>query len=126
MDGQTTGVKKEQKFGSSGTLAQEVESGFIMNRILSTPRANKNTPQQREDFSQNLASVIDGLLGTPTSRDWKDTGNMENVPTKGLLGRQIGQGTGMRLQPNFVEYMMGFPQNWTNLEIRTDQSDSKR
>lgn len=29
------------------------------------------------------------LLGTPTSRDWRDTGNMENVPVNGLLGRQI-------------------------------------
>ena len=30
-----------------------------------------------------------GLLGTPTGRDHKDTGNMENVPESGLLGRQI-------------------------------------
>jgi hypothetical protein len=29
------------------------------------------------------------LLGTPTARDWKDTGDMTNVPTNGLLGRQV-------------------------------------
>jgi hypothetical protein len=30
-----------------------------------------------------------GLWGTPTSRDHKDTGNMENVPVNGLLGHQV-------------------------------------
>lgn len=30
-------------------------------------------------------------LGTPTSRDWKDTGDMTNVPTNGLLGRQVAK-----------------------------------
>lgn len=27
------------------------------------------------------------MWGTPTTRDWKDTGNLENVPEDGLLGR---------------------------------------
>jgi hypothetical protein len=84
-----------------------------------------------------------GLLGTPTKRDFKDTGNMENVSENGLLGRQIamlptpnqrdwkgecnqdsvptiingrvGMRTGMKLQPAFVEWMMGFPIGWTDL-----------
>jgi hypothetical protein len=30
-----------------------------------------------------------GLWGTPTARDWKDTGDMTNVPENGLLGRQV-------------------------------------
>ena len=34
------------------------------------------------------AGIASGLWGTPTSRDHKDTGNMENVPVNGLLGRQ--------------------------------------
>ena len=29
--------------------------------------------------------------GTPTARDWKDTGDMTNVPVNGLLGRQVLQ-----------------------------------
>ena len=32
-----------------------------------------------------------GHWGTPTARDWKDTGDMTNVPTNGLLGRQVLQ-----------------------------------
>lgn len=34
-----------------------------------------------------------GLLPTPTTRDWKDTGDMTNVPTNSLLGRVIGKMT---------------------------------
>jgi hypothetical protein len=29
------------------------------------------------------------MWGTPTARDWKDTGDMTNVPENGLLGRQV-------------------------------------
>lgn len=35
-----------------------------------------------------LPSAV-ALLGTPTSRDWKDGGPQENVPVNGLLGRQV-------------------------------------
>jgi hypothetical protein len=119
------------------------------------------------------------LLGTPTARDWKDTGDMTNVPTNGLLGRQVrelkllptpnawdgqrgpdyararkGEGreqsggddltttafklsngastsppstagstsTGLRLNPSFVEWMMGAPacgecgRGWTDID----------
>jgi hypothetical protein len=92
--------------------------------------------------------------GTPTSRDWKDTGDMTNVPVNGLLDRQVkqwgtpraadgmqhslrepknikngnararledqvalseGQGGGS-LNPTWVEWLMGFPTGWTDLE----------
>ncbi len=29
------------------------------------------------------------LLGTPTTRDWKDGGYQANVPVNGLLGRMV-------------------------------------
>jgi DNA (cytosine-5)-methyltransferase 1 len=85
------------------------------------------------------------MWGTPTSRDWKDTGDMTNVPTNGLLGRQVleremwptptksdGEGgpgnsgrdgglnlrtaAGGSLNPTWVEWLMGFPLGWTDLE----------
>lgn len=51
------------------------------------------TPQGRLLFrlvpsTPRTAGIGSGLWGTPTSRDHKDTGNMENVPVNGLLGRQ--------------------------------------
>jgi hypothetical protein len=72
---------------------------------------------------------------TPTSRDWKDGADpSENAPTNGLLGRQAPrwaslpdpqmptdgddgstQAAPLRLCPEFVEALMGFPTGWTRL-----------
>jgi hypothetical protein len=41
----------------------------------------------------------------------KETGRLAQVG----LPQQIGAGTGLKLQPAFVEYLMGFPQDWTRL-----------
>jgi hypothetical protein len=82
-----------------------------------------------------------GLLPTPNSRDWKDTGpsqgnrkspNLGTVahwatPTKsdgtggpGNSGRQGGENlrtqVGGSLNPTWVEWLMGFPLGWTDLE----------
>ena len=61
-----------------------------------------------------LSGVIN-LLPTCTGRDYKDTGNLENVPMKSLLPRVLGKRHGLKLQPAFAEWMMGFPLNWTDL-----------
>ena len=56
--------------------------------------------------------------GTPTSRDHKDTGTMENVPENALLGRQVlneSQTTGS-LNPEWVEWLQMFPRGWTDCE----------
>lgn len=37
--------------------------------------------------------------------------NLETVIGRSLLGTQ----TGMKLQPNFVEWVMGYPKDWTEL-----------
>jgi hypothetical protein len=46
------------------------------------------------------------MWGTPNSRDWKGTG------FDGQLGTQIGG----QLNPTWVEWLMGFPLGWTDLE----------
>ena len=61
--------------------------------------------------------TIAGLYATCTSRDHKDTGNMENVPVNALLGRELGKNHGLKLQPAFAEWMMGFPEGWTALSV---------
>lgn len=59
---------------------------------------------------------------TPTTRDWKDGACADaDVPTNGLLGRQVlrtetvgNAGAGQAvLNPFFVEALMGFPIGWT-------------
>ena len=69
-----------------------------------------------------IASVI---WATPTARDWKDGADpSDKTPTNALLGRQAPRVTGaaspntsgLRLNPNFVEWLMGFPEGWTVCE----------
>lgn len=83
-----------------------------------------------------------GLWGTPTTRDYKDTGNMENVPVNGLLGRQVlmptprvegfdagahrgkadslhavvKQESNLKLNSAWVGRMMGYPDSWLILD----------
>jgi hypothetical protein len=47
-------------------------------------------------------------LPTPVARDWKGTGRADQLPT--VL---TPPGSGMQLNPSFVEEMMGFPVGWT-------------
>jgi hypothetical protein len=59
--------------------------------------------------------------GTPTARDWKDTGDMTNVPENGLLGRQVGGS----LNPTWVEWLMGYPSGWTDCAPSATPSSPK-
>jgi len=36
----------------------------------------------------------------------------------GIVAQECGKGAGLKLQPNFVEWMQGYPQNWTDLNCR--------
>lgn len=77
---------------------------------------------------------------TPTSRDWKDTGCLDNVPVNCLLGRQVAKSelgcslpnqaierhgqesllntpnSPLRLNARFVEWLMGMPMGWVKLD----------
>jgi hypothetical protein len=56
---------------------------------------------------------------TPTSRDWKDGSAQAcaNVPSNSLLGREVHtEGLTGSLNPTWVEWLMGFPTGFTDLE----------
>ena len=96
-----------------------------------TEAPNKNSG--RKNGPKSLVEAATAGWGTPTSRDWKDGSSVQNVPENRLLVREavnsllIGSQTGAeslpsgtrRLNPTFVEWLMGIPWNWT----RTDASD---
>jgi hypothetical protein len=42
-----------------------------------------------------------------------------------MLNQVVGQRPGLKLQPNFVEWMMGFPLNWTDLSCQKQDTESK-
>ncbi len=77
-----------------------------------------------------MASV---LWATPSRRDWKDTPGMattavnpdgttrtrldqlgRQAPRSGIGGPQSGQTSRLRLNPLFVEWLMGLPVGWTD------------
>lgn len=153
-DAHTENMKSKGVSGSSGTLAQEMKSGYAMenrgmlptpqaidasgkgrkgrlkkdsNRdpnkpgsyradlkdhiaLLPTPTAGRAdqemSPSQHKRKSKNLAQTLQ-MLPTPNARDWKGaSGNQEDVP------KIVGTKTGLKLQPAFALWMMGFPTDW--------------
>ena len=77
---------------------------------FATPSTSKRTREKSTHLPTQIA-----MLPTPTGRDYKDVGNLNNIPENALLGRKIGKSLGLKLQPAFVEWMMGFPLGWTDL-----------
>jgi hypothetical protein len=140
--------KKEQVFGNSGTLAQEVATGFIYKRgIIPTPIAGDWKGQLRSDGTANMLSgkATLGLLPTPNSYDWntatkpetylaRSQRHKENNVNLQMTLRQMTMfvpnkvdhpklGTGSQLNPHFVAEMMGFPLNWTDLPFLSGEKN---
>lgn len=104
---------------------------------LPTPRVNgtegykTRAKRKGHDWAMSyLETAIDHLnhLPTPTQRDYKGARTPEamaqtgrNPMTNDLESALIGTDHGWKLQPRFVEWMMGYPDNWTEIE----STDSK-
>ena len=93
-------------------LIKEIGSGSL----LPTPTAKGNM------MAPSMAKwpAHRNLWPTPTTRDWKygDAQACRNVPVNGLLGRAVHSGDETRvgsLNPTWVEWLMGFPLEWTAL-----------
>jgi len=87
--------------------------------MLRTPQAgdgDHSGPNARDSSGRpHLTSQI-AMLPTPNQRDWKGECNQQSVPTK-IVGR-VGSKTGLKLQPAFVEWMMGYPPGFTHVESK--------
>jgi hypothetical protein len=145
-DGYTENMsKKEQKFGNSGTLAQEVQTGFIYQRgMLPTPtavqrehpervaalkEAGAKTMMSRVNGKERPNSILDalmfqGLLPTPMSQDGQNsTAPASQAGRDTLPGMVAATGTTSQLNPRFVLEMMGFPPNWTELPFQNGETN---
>jgi hypothetical protein len=120
MDGYSENLsKKEQKFGNSGTLAQEVASGFIYKRgLLPTPTTQEiETPceltetgrrkcHNGDSHSLNIGRVASmGLLPTPNSYDW----NTAAKPETYLARSQRHKDKNVNLQMSLRQMTMFIP-----------------
>lgn len=79
-----------------------------------TPRACSG----KRSSGSNRTELVEAWA-TPTTRDWKDGTATADVDTNSLLGRQAprsmpnGNASPLTLNPLFVEWLMGWPINWT-------------
>jgi hypothetical protein len=114
-DAYTEGLsKKEQKFGNSGTLAQEVQTGFIYQRgLLPTPTAC-DIEGGVSDPSQ-ISQINGRWIATR-----KKTGTVFGAKLRDVAGK-LTTGKTSQLNPQFVAEMMGFPPNWTELPFQNGE-----
>ena len=102
MDCSADSRKSKGISGTSGTLAQEIMSGYVEKRgwILPTP-----TPTCNDATNQSL----------PKSQEERNDSLVKRI-LKGELGVSIPKKDGhpFRLSPLFTEEMMGFPLMWTS------------
>ena len=133
MDGMITSGKKNPVSGSSGTLGQEILSGFVYRRgILPTPTSfDRKTCRQDvpgrtvtrpsgQTFMAGLRMLAyNGLLPTPATCNYKGANTLEslqkrnrNHQTNNLPDHFAQSGKSSQLNPLFVEEMMGFPTGW--------------
>lgn len=141
MDGEVSSWKKNPISGNSGTLAQEIMSGYkptmIKLGMLPTPTAmdsngataNMKSSQVKEGsmHSMTLSRWANQMLPTPMASDCgeKVTG-LENQDSLVKITRQI-TGKTSQLSPQFVMEMMGFPTDWTELPFLSgEQNPSKQ
>ena len=95
-------------------------------RLLPTPMARDShlggASTTARPFSMTLGQLA-ALLPTPTTRDWK-SGNASQE-TLERNARPLSEVIGGRLNPDFVEWMMGFPAGWTDIPYRRPPSKAK-
>ena len=124
----------------SDTLEQRI------NRLLPTARASSANGVSRKEVlagnpNRRLETEI-AMLPTPRVADTEGSpvknaelrnGSWSRVNGKGMrFGvktkdaiQAIGGEAGLKLQPNFVEWMMGYPLNWTDLNSPKPSTESK-
>jgi hypothetical protein len=91
--------------------------------MFPTPRANE-PGRTTKGYGRALGELMEGkqqMFPTPTTRDHKDSTlspayqnrNSDSLPIKMMKEGKPGG----KLNPEFVEFLMGYPLNWTKVEI---------
>ena len=154
MDGEVSSGKKNPVSGNSGTLAQEIMSGYEPTMknlgLLPTPtsvqrdhpervrallKVGATTMMSRKNGEERPNSILDAvmfysLLPTPTANCHKG-GAVRSDPTRqsDTLAHHFATipGKTSQLNPRFVMEMMGFPPDWTELPfLNGETSQSKQ
>lgn len=121
--GKMTGENEEswQKRHQEGKVATPPLELAV--KMLPTPGAGDarhGGPKSRFKRGNPHLTAVVAMLHTPKARDWKGQSQRGRHSPKDALPNTIqfqdGQKTGLKLQPHFVEWMMGFPIGWLDLK----------
>jgi hypothetical protein len=111
-------------------LLQAAQDNFWPTMTASDASGHQYTYDGGDKRKPRLSLAGMALLPTPTSRDRKDTGDSimtGKTPVNGLLGRGVNPSKESgSLNPNWVEWLMGFPPGWTDLEHSETPSSRSR
>lgn len=99
--------------GRSGKIRPSLQTMAAKN-LWPTPTCygNSNTPKNGTKRGTGLATAVKNWP-TPNARDWKDTSSKQGNRKSPNLGAAVGG----KLSPIWVEWMMGWPINWTSLSV---------
>ena len=104
--------------------ASDPTSGSVIganDTFRTTTGLPRKITQNGTDGNVGLGRLVQ-MIPTPAARNWKGAGTRnENTVPNVIEGRErIGTKTGLKLQPGFVEWMMGYPEDWSSLtDMRT-------
>jgi hypothetical protein len=100
--------------GEQSSRVEMTESGgFILRK--------KNKPDSTVGAKLSDAMLyLEKMYPTPTTRDYKDStlsSSHQNRNSDSLPVKMMKEGKpGGKLNPNFVEFLMGYPMNWTKID----------
>jgi hypothetical protein len=105
------------------SLAAQVKH---MDKILPTPNKRDHKGATGWENQSCLPRQIEDLiLPTPAARDYRGANSLEHLKKESDNRNHLdqlpnaialhGESTGMKLQPAFVEWMMGYPPGWTDI-----------
>jgi hypothetical protein len=135
--------ESKDKRGSGGIDLQSTAqlAGWPTPQVCEGPNMStmrENGRRAARITPQTVAALIPNGWATPTSRDHKDTGCLDNVPVNALLGRQAALASGPHqssspvetekpgvLNPAFSLWLMGYPAEWASCGAQAMQSSRK-
>jgi hypothetical protein len=103
--------------GASATsgdgLATAVKNWPTPTASLGT-KGGRVTPRKSREGGTLIESVSSRSFATPTARDWRS--GKASEATMGRNSRPLSEQIGGQLNPNWVEWLMGWPLGWTDLK----------
>ena len=104
-----------QQIGMLPTPSTKDVSGGAV-KAIPTGTGFKRVSKQGVSHGAQLHDVMKTLSMLPTPRAG-NPGSRPNEKGGKILAEEVGKNRGLKLQPAFVEWMMGYPEGWTDLKV---------